>query len=81
VSGLLMVVGTVLLKRLCVLVFTGHGTRRPRRAGVAAHPAGAGAVRRPPDTGTQPVRDVADLRPVRRKPVVAGVINEYHHTA
>ena len=30
---------------------------------------------RPPDTGTQPVQDVADLRSVRRKPVVAGLIN------
>jgi hypothetical protein len=29
----------------------------------------------------QPVRDVADLRSVRRKRVVAGVINEYHHAA
>ena len=36
---------------------------------------------RPPDIQTQPVRDVADLRSVRRKPVVAGVINEYHHAA
>jgi len=36
---------------------------------------------RPPDIETQPVRDVADLRSVRRKPVVVGVINEYHHAA
>jgi len=36
---------------------------------------------RPPDIATQPVRDVADLRSVRRKPVVVGVINEYHHAA
>jgi hypothetical protein len=36
---------------------------------------------RPPDIETQPVRDVADLRSVRRKPVVAGVINECHHAA
>jgi transposase InsO family protein len=36
---------------------------------------------RPPDREAQPVRDVADLRSVRRKPVVAGVINEYHHAA
>ena len=26
-------------------------------------------------------RDVADLRSVRRKPVVAGLINEYHYAA
>ena len=36
---------------------------------------------RPPDIETQPVRDVADLRSARRKPVVAGLINEYHHAA
>jgi len=36
---------------------------------------------RPPDVEAQPVRDVADLRSVRRKPVVAGMINEYHHAA
>ena len=29
----------------------------------------------------QHVRDVADLRSVRRKPVVAGLINEYHQAA
>jgi putative transposase len=26
-------------------------------------------------------RDVADLRSARRKPVVTGLINEYHHAA
>jgi transposase InsO family protein len=36
---------------------------------------------RPPDVETQPVRDVADLRSVRREPIVAGLINEYHHAA
>jgi hypothetical protein len=36
---------------------------------------------RPPDIETQPVQDVADLRSIRRKPVVAGLINEYHHAA
>ncbi len=35
----------------------------------------------PPGIETQPVRDAADLRSVRRKPVVAAVINEYHHAA
>ena len=34
---------------------------------------------RPPDMGAQPVRDAADPRSVRRKRVVAGVVNEYHH--
>jgi transposase InsO family protein len=36
---------------------------------------------RPPDIETQPTRDVADLRSARRKPVVAGLINEYHYAA
>jgi len=36
---------------------------------------------RPPDIETQSVRDVSDLRSVRRKPVVAGVISEYHRAA
>jgi transposase InsO family protein len=36
---------------------------------------------RPPDIETQPARDMADLRSVRRKPVVAGVINEYRQAA
>jgi putative transposase len=36
---------------------------------------------RPPDVETQPVRNIADLRSVRRKPVAAGMINEYHHAA
>jgi transposase InsO family protein len=36
---------------------------------------------RPPHIETQPIRDVADLRTVHRKPVVAGLINEYHHAA
>ena len=36
---------------------------------------------RPPGVETQPVRDVADLRSVRRRPVVMGLINEYHHAA
>jgi transposase InsO family protein len=36
---------------------------------------------RPPDIETQPIRDVADLRSADRKPVVAGLINEYHYVA
>ena len=36
---------------------------------------------RPPGIETQLVRDVADLRSVRRKAVVAGLISEYHHAA
>jgi hypothetical protein len=33
---------------------------------------------RPPDIGTQPLRDMAGLRSVRRKPVTTGLLNEYH---
>ena len=36
---------------------------------------------RPPDIETQPAGDVADLRSVCRKPVVAGLIDEYHQAA
>ncbi|WP_103956191.1 integrase core domain-containing protein [Nonomuraea solani] len=39
---------------------------------------------RPPDIAAQPARDVtdlSDLRSVRRKPVVTGMINEYRHAA
>jgi putative transposase len=39
-----LVVETVLLRRLYVLVFTGHGTRRLHVAGVTAHPTGAWAA-------------------------------------
>jgi len=35
----------------------------------------------PPDIEAQPVRDVADLRSVRRKRVVTGVVNEHHRAA
>ena len=36
---------------------------------------------RPPDIETQPVQAITNLRSVRRKPVVAGLINEYHQAA
>ena len=39
-----LVVETVLLKRLYLLVFIEHGTRRLHVAGVTAHPTGAWAV-------------------------------------
>jgi len=37
--------GTVLLRRLYVLPFTGHGTRRVHLVGITAHPAGERAAR------------------------------------
>ncbi|MFI9843595.1 integrase core domain-containing protein [Nonomuraea sp. NPDC051941] len=39
---------------------------------------------RPPDAATQPAHDVTelnDMRFIRRKPVVTGMISEYHHVA
>jgi len=36
---------------------------------------------RPPDIETQSDRNVVGLRSVRRRTVVAGLINEYHHAA
>jgi putative transposase len=52
----------------CVSYYNGRGPHQSRR-------------QRPPDGEAQPARDLADLRSVRRKRVVAGVINEYHHAA
>jgi putative transposase len=48
--------------------YNGHRPHRSRR-------------QRPPDMQAQPLRDVADLRSVRRKRIIAGVVNEYHHAA
>jgi hypothetical protein len=42
-----LVVETVLLKRLYVLVFIEHGTRRLHVAGVTAHPTGHGRCSKP----------------------------------
>jgi putative transposase len=57
-----------LVLREYVTHYNGHRPHQSRR-------------QRPPDIEAQPVRDVADLRSVRRKPVVTGLINEYHHAA
>jgi hypothetical protein len=57
-----------LVLREYVAHYNGHRPHQSRR-------------QRPPGIETQPVRDVADLRSVHRKPVVAGVINEYHRAA
>jgi putative transposase len=57
-----------LVLREYVTHYNGHRPHQSRR-------------QRPPDIETQPVRDVADLRYIRRNSVVAGVINEYHHAA
>jgi putative transposase len=53
-----------LVLRQYVAHYNGHRPHQSRR-------------QQPPEIETQPVRDMADLRSVRRKPVVAGVINEY----
>jgi hypothetical protein len=42
-----LVMETALLRRLHVLVFIEHGTRRLHLAGVTAHPAGGGRRSRP----------------------------------
>jgi putative transposase len=57
-------VGTVLLKRLYVLVFTEHGTRRMHLGGITANPTGEWTVQQtrdlafnttePPDATTDP---------------------------
>jgi hypothetical protein len=50
----------------------------------AAIPASSRCAQRPPDTETQPTRDIpelTDLRSIRRKPVVEGMISQYHHAA
>jgi putative transposase len=57
-----------LVLREYLIHYNGHRPHQSRR-------------QRPPDIETQPVRDVVGLRSVRRKPVVAGLINEYHHAA
>jgi transposase InsO family protein len=57
-----------LVLREYVAHYNGHRPHQSRR-------------QRPPDIETQPVRDVADLRSVRRKRIVARVVNEYHHAA
>jgi putative transposase len=57
-----------LVLRVYVTHYNGHRPHQSRQ-------------QRPPDMEAQPVRDVADVRSVRRRRVVASVINEYHHAA
>ena len=57
-----------LVLREYVTHYNGHRPHQSRR-------------QRPPDIAAQPVGDVTGLRSVRRKPVVTGLINEYHHAA
>jgi hypothetical protein len=60
------VVETVLLKRLCVLVFIEHGTRRLHLAGVTARPTGAWTVQQ--CTGWHITGPRALRQPVQREP-------------
>jgi transposase InsO family protein len=57
-----------LVLREYVIHYNGHRPHQSRQ-------------QRPPDIETKPSRDVANLRSVRRRPVVTGLINEYHHAA
>jgi putative transposase len=57
-----------LVLREYVIHYNGHRPHQSRQ-------------QRPPDIETQPSWDVADLRSVRRRPVVTGLINEYHRAA
>ncbi|MGH3170492.1 MAG: integrase core domain-containing protein, partial [Trebonia sp.] len=57
-----------LVLRKYAAYYNGHRPHQSRR-------------QRPPDIEAQPVGEAADLRSVRRKPVVTGLINEYHHAA
>jgi transposase InsO family protein len=57
-----------LVLREYVIHYNGHRPHQSRQ-------------QRPPDIAAQPVGDVVGLRSVRRKPVVTGLINEYHHAA
>jgi putative transposase len=54
--------------RECVSHYHGYRPHQSRQQG-------------PPDIEAQPVGDLADLRSTRRKPVVMGLINEYHPAA
>jgi transposase InsO family protein len=57
-----------LVLREYLIHYNGHRPHQSRR-------------QRPPGIETQPSWDIADLRSVRRRPVVTGLINEYHHAA
>jgi hypothetical protein len=57
-----LVVETVLLKRLYVLVFIEHGTRRLHLAGVTAHPTGAWALQQARNLVMDLGDDLAALR-------------------
>src|SRR6266699_4410029 len=55
-------VDTVLLNRLYVLVFTGHGTRRMHLGGVTAHPAGEWTVQQARNLALTPGARFEDIR-------------------
>ncbi|MGV9384669.1 hypothetical protein ACWDRB_53260 [Nonomuraea sp. NPDC003707] len=57
-----LVVETVLLKRLYVLVFIEHGTRRLHLAGVTAHPTGAWMVQQARNLAMDVGDRIAELR-------------------
>ena len=67
----ILILGECHLARVLREYVTHYNGRRPHQS----------RQQRPPDMQAQPVRDVVGLRSVRRKPVIARVINEYHNAA
>jgi hypothetical protein len=90
-------VDTVLLRRIYVLVFIEYHTRRLHLAGVTAHPTGAWVPQEARNLAMElgehmdsptstprspgPTAELADMRHIRRRPVLGGLINQYYEAA
>jgi hypothetical protein len=75
------VIGTVRRELLDPAVILGERHLAPVLRGYAEHDSGhrprQSRRQQPPDIEAQPARDMAGLRPARRKRAAAGVVNEY----